>query len=231
MSFQLFSMQGTPVTELIVFRAPNEITLAQLVTYFILPLDLEFDVGSVFYWNLILEKDESSSNPDKKRVQVIPAKIPVVFTLRVKCSSLQDGSDKKMTHCRWQSITMPFQMHKNDALGRLKTRMAEWLRLQGQGGDWTIAGNDLEAIDFDHTYGISPIEVEAPVMIYLKQTQFQVSQATSWVNLSDQIVKSKKLPKGTLFRIYPVVGTVDTKTQKTCHTTSRGKKGNNIGMI
>jgi hypothetical protein len=46
MSFQLFSMQNTAVTEVIVINAPNEITLAQLVTYFILPLDLEFDVGN-----------------------------------------------------------------------------------------------------------------------------------------------------------------------------------------
>jgi hypothetical protein len=67
----------------------------------------------------------------------------------------------------------------------------------------------MEAIDFDHTYDIIPLEVEVPVTIFLKQTEVHTSQSTSWVNLSDQLVKSKKLPKGTLFRIYPVAGTVD----------------------
>jgi hypothetical protein len=31
----------------------------------------------------------------------------------------------------------------------------------------------------------------------------------SWINLSDQLVKKMNLPKGTLFRIYPVTGTVE----------------------
>jgi hypothetical protein len=53
------------------------------------------------------------------------------------------------------------------------------------------------------------VVVEAPVTIFLKQAEIRTSNSVSWVNLSDQLVKSKKLPKGTLFRIYPVVGTVD----------------------
>jgi hypothetical protein len=85
MAFQLFTMQNSEVTNVIVINAPNEITLAQLVTYFILPLDIEFDVGSVFYWNLLLIDDvTSSSTPKKKIVEEIPAKIPTGFTLRVK---------------------------------------------------------------------------------------------------------------------------------------------------
>jgi hypothetical protein len=38
-----------------------------------------------------------------------------------------------MAHCSWQGVVMPFQMHKNDTLDRLKGRVAEWLGLQGQG--------------------------------------------------------------------------------------------------
>jgi hypothetical protein len=211
MAFQLFTMQNTAVTEQIVINAPNEITLAQLVTFFILPLDLEFDVGSVFYWNLLQIRDESSSNPDKMTVQEIPMKITVGFTLRVKCSSLHDNSEKKMAHCRWETILMPFQMHKDDTLGRLKQRMAEWMRLQGQGSDWTIEGPDREAIDFNHTYEIVPVSVEVPTTIFLKQLEVHTAQSVSWIALSDQIVKSKRLPKGTLFRTYPVVGTFDSQ--------------------
>jgi hypothetical protein len=209
MSFQLFTMENTAVTELIVITAPNEITLAQLVTYLILSLDLEFDVDSVFYWNLLRIRDESSSNPDKTTVQEIPDKIPVGFTLRVKCSSPHDNSDKKMAHCRWEGIVMPFQMHQNDTVERLKRRMAEWMRLQGQGSDWTIDRPDREAIDFECTYDIVPAVVEVPATIFLKQIEIHTAQSVSWISLSDQIVKSKKLPKGTLSRIYPVVGTVD----------------------
>jgi hypothetical protein len=214
MAFQLFSMQSTAVTEQIVINAPNEITLAQLVTYFILPLDLEFDVGSVFYWNLLQVRDESSSSPGKMKVQEIPDKIPVGFTLRVKCSSLQDGSEKKMAHCRWQSVLMPFQMHKDDVLGRLKERMGEWMRLQVQGNDWTIEGEDREAIDFSHAYEIIPVVVEVPVTIFLKQMEVHTAQSVSWMSLSDQLVKSKKLPKAALFRIYPVTGSVDDQDQE-----------------
>jgi hypothetical protein len=209
MAFQLHSMQGTEATEAITIQAPEEITLAQLVTYFILPLGIEFDVGSVFYWYLPLIEDESSSSPGKKKVQEIPATIPIGFTLRVKCSSLQDNSHKKMAHCRWQSILLPFQMHESDTLDRLKGRAAEWLRLQGQGDQWTIEGGDREAIDFTFTYEIIPLVVEAPITIFLKQWQVQVLPSMSWINLSDQLIKKKHLPPAALFRIYPVTGPVE----------------------
>jgi hypothetical protein len=39
-SYQVFTMDNTAVTEPIVITAPNEITLAQLVTFFILPSDI-----------------------------------------------------------------------------------------------------------------------------------------------------------------------------------------------
>jgi hypothetical protein len=211
MGLQLHTMQGTEVTEVLTIHPPEEITLAQLVTYFILPLGIEFDVGSVFYWHLPLVKEESSSDPNKKKPQEIPYNIPIGFTLHVKCSSLKDHSNKKMAHCRWQGIIMPFQMHKKDTLDRLKGRAAEWLRLQGQGDQWTILGNDREAIDFEATYDIIPLNVEAPITIFLKQRPIQVLPSMSWINLSDQLTKRKQLPDAALFRIYPVTGSVDDK--------------------
>jgi hypothetical protein len=36
----------------------------------------------------------------------------------------------------------------------------------------------------------------------------------SWINLSDQLVKKWKLPKGTLLRILPVIGTVDDQDEE-----------------
>jgi predicted ABC-type sugar transport system permease subunit len=59
MSYQIFTMENTPLGEPVVIQAPNEITLAQLVTFFILPSGIQLDVGSVFYWNLLRIEDKS----------------------------------------------------------------------------------------------------------------------------------------------------------------------------
>jgi hypothetical protein len=47
MHYQIFTMEGTEVGEPEEIYAPNEITLAQLVTFFILPSGIDLDVGSV----------------------------------------------------------------------------------------------------------------------------------------------------------------------------------------
>jgi hypothetical protein len=104
---------------------------------------------------------------------------------------------------------MDFAMPPKDTIGRLKERVADWMNQSGQGPNWTIDGPDNEAIDFEWEYEVIPSNCEVPLRIFLKQAEMQVMPSLSWINLSDQLVKKRKLPKGTLLRIFPVIGSVD----------------------
>jgi hypothetical protein len=209
MSYQIFTIEKTQSSEPIDIYAPNEISLPQLVTYFILPTGIQLDVSSVFYWNLREIEDTSAADKTKRRLKSIPDKIPPGFNLRVRCSSLHENSTKRMARCRFGSVPLFFAMQENALLGRLKERAIDWMNQRGQGTDWKIEGGDREPIDFDHEYEIIPAERELPVRIFLKQMELEVMPSLSWINLSDQLVKKKDLPKGTLFRIYHVTGSID----------------------
>jgi hypothetical protein len=163
----------------------------------------------VFFWNFLQMPDTSKGDKTKRTVQAIPENIPVGFNLRVKCSSFRENSTKKIVKCRFGSVLMPFAMPEDATLGRLKERLADWMNQRGQGPDWTIEGRDREQIDFEFTYEVIPLIREVPMKIYLRQWELIVLPSQSWIDLSDQLVKKIGLPKGTLFRIYPVVGTVD----------------------
>jgi hypothetical protein len=213
MSYQIFTIEKTQFSEPVEIFAPNEISLAQLLTYFILPTGIQLDVGSVFYWNL-REIEDTSRDKTKRKIEEIPDKIPLGFNLRVKCSSLHENSMKRMARCKFGSVLMCFAMAGNATLGRLKERMKDWMRQRGQGEDWTIAGPDNEAIDFEWEYQVEAIEREQPVKIFLKQAELEVMPSLSWINLSDQLVKKLGLPKGTLFRIFPLDGSVDNRDEE-----------------
>jgi hypothetical protein len=58
-------MEKTAVGEPKQIFAPHEITLAQLVSYFILPETRDLDVGTVFYWRLEEVVDESKADKTK----------------------------------------------------------------------------------------------------------------------------------------------------------------------
>jgi hypothetical protein len=209
MSHQIFMVENTEVTEPIVITAPAKITLAQLVAYFILPSGIQLDVASVFYWNLLRTQDRSKADKTKWTVQEIPDKIPVGFNRRVKCSSLCENSTKKIVNCRFESVILPFAMPEDAMLGRLKERVSDWTNQRGQGPDWTIEGSDREVIDFEFEYPVIPLVREVPMKIYLRQWVLNVPPSWSWMYISDQLVERLNLPKGTLFRIFPVAGTVD----------------------
>jgi hypothetical protein len=49
-AFQVCTMEKTPLDAVVPIDIPNEITLAQLVTYFILPAGGDWDATSVIYW-------------------------------------------------------------------------------------------------------------------------------------------------------------------------------------
>jgi hypothetical protein len=206
MTYQIFTMDNTPIGEPEVIQAPNEITLVQLVAFFILPTGIQLDVGSVFYWNL--PRTENKSVKDKT-LEEIPALIPVGYNLRVKCSSLRDGSMKVMAHAHYGSAHMAFAMMSNDTVGKLKARAIEWMNQSDQGMNWTIDRPDTDVIDFEYDYEIIEAVREAPVRIFLKQTELEVSPSESWMTVSDRLVKRWKLPKGPLLRIFPVSGNVE----------------------
>jgi hypothetical protein len=100
-------------------------------------------------------------------------------------------------------------MASDATLERLKQRMVEWMRLRGQGPDWTIEGRHREVIDFSHEYEVIPKVYEIPMRVFLRQWETTVVPSQSWINVSDMFAAKLGLPKGTLFRIFPVVGTVD----------------------
>jgi hypothetical protein len=191
-------------------RSPDEVTLAQLVTHFILPSGVDLDVGSVFYWNL-RETEQAPGEKDKtkRELEQIPMLIPQGFNLRVKCNTLRDAVGKKMAHVKRGAIKMNFAMDPNDTMRRLKERVADWLNQSGQGTEWTIDRPDSEEIEFSYEFEVIPLVHDVPIRIFLKQTELEVSSSLSWINLSDQLVKKWNLPKGTLLQVMPMIGTVD----------------------
>jgi hypothetical protein len=133
-----------------------------------------------------------------------------------------------MARCSFGIVPLFFAMPEDAPLGRLEERVADWMNQRGQGPDWMIEGGARERIEFDFEYGVIPSHRGPPVKIYLKQEELEVAPSLSWISLSDQLVKKKGLPRGTLFRIYPVTGSI--KMQKTIHIRSSGRRRNNIGM-
>jgi hypothetical protein len=83
---------------------PNEITLAQLVTYFILPAGSNWDVSTVFYW--CPEEIEDKADKTKRELTMTPQVIPTGFVLGVKANTLRDGSSKRMAQCIYGSVPM-----------------------------------------------------------------------------------------------------------------------------
>jgi hypothetical protein len=104
---------------------------------------------------------------------------------------------------------MCFAMPIDATVGRLREWVTEWMRQRGQPDNWTLGRADNEAIDFDWEYPVSVEEREQTLKIYLKQKEIEVRPSESWINLSDRLVRHYRLPAGTLFRIFLVIGTVD----------------------
>jgi hypothetical protein len=204
MKYQISTIDKTEYSEVVDMWAPNEISLAQLVTYYILPTDIQLDVASVFYWNLREIPDTTSSDKSKRKLEQIPDKIPPGFCLQVKCNSLHEHPSKKLARFFYESVQMNFAMAPDATVGRLKARVIDWMNARGMGPDWTIEGDEDGPIDFDAEYHVTEAIQEVPIRIYLKQEAYEVPPSTSWIKLSDQIVAQKHLPTGTLLRIYPV---------------------------
>jgi hypothetical protein len=67
---------------------PNEITLAQLVSAFIIPSGFDrLDSNTLFLWTLEIVEDKSERDKTKKKVIQIPYRIPPGFNLRVMANT------------------------------------------------------------------------------------------------------------------------------------------------
>jgi hypothetical protein len=179
------------------------------VTYFILPAGGHRGASTVFYWCLEEIEPKKGEDKTKRTVIDIPYNIPTGFVLGVKANTLRDGPyNKRMARCVFGPVPMCFAMNEDALLSELKRRAIGWMSQRGQGIDWTIEGPENEAIDFDHCYEVVPTTKEESVNIFLKQRAIEVQLSESWINLSDRIVRALGLPRGTLFRIYPVIGDI-----------------------
>jgi hypothetical protein len=230
MTCQVFTIEKTPFGEPVQIQAPNEITLTQLVTYFILPSGIQLDVGSVFYWDLREVEDPSKADKSKRMLEQIPGQIPLGFNLRVKVNTLHENSTKRMARCKFGSVPMCCAMPIDARVGRLRERVTEWMRQRGQPENWTLGRADNEAVDFDYEYPVTVEAREEIIRIYLKQKLIEARPSESWINLSDRLVKAYRLPLGTLFRIFPVTGTVDNQDSEDHSYDITWEEGKHIGM-
>jgi hypothetical protein len=205
-AFQVFTMGKTLVDSPTPIDIPNEITLSQLVTYFILPAGGDWDASTVFYW--CPEEVENKSDKTKRDLILTPQVIPIGFVLRVKANTLHDGSSKQMAKCIYGAVPMCFMVDQNSLVGDLKTRAINWMVQRGLGNDWTLDRPDNENVDFDNQYQVTKPDADEPFTIFLRQRLVDAHPSESWINVSDRIVRALGPPLGTLFRIYPVIGDV-----------------------
>jgi hypothetical protein len=118
-------MEKTVIGAPVEIFAPNEITLAQLVTYYILPFGRDLDVNTVLYWCLEEVEEKTTKDKTKRTLVQIPHRIPMGFVLRVKASTLRDNSTKRMARCKYGSVPMCFAMSGDAAVDRLTDRVID----------------------------------------------------------------------------------------------------------
>jgi hypothetical protein len=121
-------MEKTPVDVPVPIDIPDEITLAQLVTYYILPAGGDWDVGTIFYWCL-----EEIEEHGKRTLVEILLRIPIGFILKVKANTLRDASSKRMAKCIWESAPMCFMIEPDARVECLKRRAISWMEQRDQG--------------------------------------------------------------------------------------------------
>jgi hypothetical protein len=138
-----------------------------------------------------------------------PSQIPIGYVFRVRVSSWHAvDSGKKLVHCHYGAAQVFFAMEHDAMLERLKARAADWMKQRAQGPDWTIAGEDREAVDFEHCYEVIPKPGTQEVHIFVKQVKITVKFDDGWTAVSDRLVDQLRLPRGAQFRLYPVNGEV-----------------------
>jgi hypothetical protein len=138
------------------------------------------------------------------KVVQVPGRIPAGFNLRVLANTLHSDNDKRQVTCAYGVAKIRLSFRLGETLERLSVAVVAEIVNRGQGNQWFIEGNPREEIDFDYEYPILPIPRPEEVTIFLKQVPTKVRINEKGKNLSDRLVQQLGLPRGTLFRIYPV---------------------------
>jgi hypothetical protein len=120
-------------------------------------------------------------------------------------NTLDENSDgRRQATCVFGSAKVRFTMRENETVGRLAAMAVDWMKQRGQDNQWQIEGNPREAIDFEFEYPIIPIPQVEGVTIYLKQACMKIRINEPRTVFSDRLVQHFGLPRGSMFRIYPV---------------------------
>jgi hypothetical protein len=195
-TWQLITNDHKPLGQPVEIRVPKEITLAQLVSFVVVPrVEGKFDASTVFQW--CLEKDELD--------YAIPYTVPTGYHLKVKANTVRLGdNDKRLVELAFQDTHFHLGMRPDAMLETLNQAVVENTMARGPGDQWYVEGSPREAIDFEYCYSVLPIPAVAEIDVFIKQMKYQVKVTESWMNASDRLVAEFGLPRGILFRIFPV---------------------------
>jgi hypothetical protein len=100
--WQLFTAERIQWNEPVSVLISNEITLAQLVSAYIIPSGFEhLDSNTVFSWALEVVENNAKHDKTKRTVVDIPYKIPHGFNLRVLVDTLHADDDRRQVVCAY----------------------------------------------------------------------------------------------------------------------------------
>jgi hypothetical protein len=209
-TWQLFTIEKIPYNEPVLVDIPSEITLAQLVSTYILPSGFDRpDSNTAFQWTPEVVPDKSKSDKTKLKVIPVPRRIPPGSNRRVMANTLHaDDVGRKQATCVFGAARIPFTLHEGETVGRLAAMAIDWMKQRGRGDQWQIEGNPREAIDFEFEYRITAIHEVEEVTIYLKQSCMNIRINEPWTALSDRIVQQFGFTRGSMLRICPVDGDI-----------------------
>jgi hypothetical protein len=194
--WQLFTNNHEPIGQPVDAQVPNEITLAQLASSIIVPhVEGKFDANTVFHWCL----------EEKEMKYGIPYTLLPWCNLKVKANTVHLGpKDERLMELAFQNTHFYLGIRSDTTLETLSQAVAETIEKRGQGNQWYVEGNSREVVDFEFCYPIVPIPAVVEIEIFIKHKKYRVKVTESWMNVSDRLVAELWLPRGTLFRIFPV---------------------------
>jgi hypothetical protein len=114
------------------------------------------------------------------------------------------GPGKRLAELAFGSAHFHLALPKNATLENLSASVAATMQQSEQDDQWYAEGNPKEAVDFGYYYPIVTITASPEVDIFLKWKRVRVKTTESWMNLSDRLTLGFGLPRGALFRIFPV---------------------------
>jgi hypothetical protein len=183
-----------------------------LVVYAIVPeYQGRVEINTRFNWcweeREVLPKKKGEKVDKTQRMLIqIPTQLPEGFILRGSASSVhKEYRGRKLVQLRYQDALVYRTMRIDATLEIVNAAIGNLTKDRGLGDQWRTDREPQEVLDFDYCYPILEIPQEAEVNISIKQKPLRVKVIDSWLNVSDQLSVEYGMPKGTLFRSFPVV--------------------------